>query len=330
MATRLPSTEIRYAIGVDRGGTNIRVALVRSDGQIIKLLRQRVPFKIGASADEAMEPLIFLLTELLGSREASEVPLDGIGVAIGGQVNRDGVIIGIAGPRDLPWEPLPIRDLVKQGLGTSLPVIVDVDSKGAAWGEYLYGAGRDAKHMVCLTVGTGIGGGLVLDGKLFHGALGIAGHVGFISVDMHGHRCPSGVMGCVEDYASGTAIARAARHALRAGRRSALLELAGGNIEAVSSELVFEAARRGDTLAQEVVVNAAYALGIAIASLLHVLNPDVVVIGGGVAEQGDIFLDPVRRTVIEYSMPNFAQVPIKAAELGNLAGVVGAAALLWQ
>ena len=136
-------------------------------------------------------------------------------------------------------------------------------------------------------------------------------------------------MGCVERYASGTAITSAAQEALRSGHKSEVLDLAQGNIDAVTSPMIFEAARHGDSLAKETVLNAAYALGVAIATLLHVFNPDVVVVGGGVAEQGDVFLDPVRQTVEEFSMLNFAGTPIKVAELGNLAGVVGAAALFW-
>ena len=319
----------RYAIGVDRGGTNLRVGLVRNDGKVLNFLRRRRPFGGRMDLDHALSDLVTLIREVMDSREASGLTLDGIGIATDGHVDENGVIIGTCIPGDRPWTPVPLRAIVEQRLAIDIPVHVAVDSQGAAWGEYLYGAGRGTRHMVCVTIGTGIGGGLVLDGKLFRGACGSAGHVGFISVDMHGRRCPSGVMGCVEDYASGTAIGKAARGALEDGGQSTMLRLAGGNLEAVRSELVFEAARGGDVLAREIVEDAAYALGIAVASLLHVVNPDVVVIGGGVAEQGDMFLDPVRRTVAEYGMPNFAKAPIKQAELGDFAGVIGGAALCW-
>lgn len=331
MNTRTPvNRSARYAIGADLGGTNLRVGLVRDDGEILRLVRQRVPGNGNRSIEIKIHRLVRLVQEVLASPEASGFPLDGVGIGVGGQVNRQGEIIGTNGPREIPWEIVPFRALVKQALETDLPVYVDNDSKVAAWGEYLYGAGRGTRCMVCLTIGTGVGGGLVLDGKLFDGASGLAGHLGFVSVDMHGHRCPSGVMGCVEYYASGSGIAHAARQALRDGRRSKILELAEGEINAVSSPIVFDAAKAGDALAKETIANAAHALGIAIASLLHVLNPEVVVIGGGVAEQGEVFLEPVRRTVAEYSMLNYAKTPIKLAELGNLAGVVGAAGLCWS
>jgi len=325
----LDSASTRYALGVDLGATNLRVGLVGSDGEVLKLLRHRVAGGKLCNVEAVIQQLVRLIQRVMASPEASGLALDGVGIGVGGQVNRQGEIIGTAGPREQHWEKVPFRALVKQELEMDLPIYVDNDSKAAAWGEYLYGAGRGTNCMVCLTIGTGVGGGIVLDGKLFHGASGLAGHLGFVSVDMHGQRCPSGVMGCVEHYASGTGIAYAARQALRSGRSSKILELAAGDVNAVTSEMVFEAARGGDSLARETVANAAYALGIAVASLIHALNPDVVVIGGGVAEEGDIFLEPVRRTVAQFSMLNYAHTPIKLAELGNVAGVVGAAALCW-
>jgi len=319
----------KCAIGVDLGSTNLRVGLVRDDGKILRLLRGRAVQNGSQGAGSSVHQLASLVREVLASPEASAVSLDGLGIGVGGQVNRRGEIVGTNGPRHQHWETVPFRRLAEQELQNVLPVRVENDSKVAAWGEYLFGAGRGTDCMICLTIGTGVGGGIVLNGKLLHGASGLAGHLGFISVDMHGPRCPSGVVGCVERYASGTAMTSTTREALRSGRKSEALDLAQGNIDAVTSPMIFEAARHGDYLAKETVRNAAYALGVAIASLLHVFDPDVVVVGGGVAEQGDVFLDPVRRTVEELSMLNFAGTPIKAAELGNLAGVVGAAALCW-
>lgn len=320
--------KLRFAVGVDRGASNVRLGLVRSDGNIVKVVKERDPLR---SADEfapSVQRLATMLSRFLALPEVQAVPLDGVGVVVAGNINRQGEMISHVGPRGVPWTPLPVRALVQQIVGASLPVYVDNDSKGAAWGEYLYGAGRGTRDMVCLTVGTGIGGGLVMDGKLVQGARGLAGLAGLISVDMYGECCPSGAMGCVEHYASGSGIARAARRALRDGRPSVLLEDANGDIEAVTSEMVFAAAQRGDGLALTTIGNAAYALGIAICTLLHLLNPEVVVVGGGMAEQGEIFLEPVRRTAAEHSIPNY-WAPIKVAELGNLAGVAGAAALCW-
>jgi len=318
------------AIGVDLGSTNIRVALVRHNGDIVRLLRDRAvgdgPLDFGPKVEQIAKMFDQVL-ELTGVDRAA---LAGVGVGVGGHIDREGVIIGTNGPRGMVWRPFPFRTRLSKELALDIPVIVDNDSKVAAWGEYLYGAGRGARDVVCLTIGTGVGGGIIMDGKLVHGASGLAGHLGFVSVDMHGPRCPSGVLGCVEHYASGTAIGRDARQAIQAGRLSQISDPARDTIGDVSSRQVFEAARQGDRLAAETIRNAAHALGIATCSLLHTLNPEVVIIGGGVAEQGDLFLAPVRQTVREYAMRSYTHTPIKAAEMGNAAGVVGAAALCWS
>jgi glucokinase len=319
----------RYAIGVDRGASNVRLGLVRDDGVVVKLVKEWDPVRSLSDLGIIIERLGQTVLQFIGLDEVRAVPLDGIGVVVAGNINRQGEMVGHVGPRGVPWTPIPIRQLVHQAVGGQFPVYVDNDSKGAAWGEYLYGAGRGTRNMVCLTVGTGVGGGLVMDGELVHGAQGLAGLAGLISVDMDGVQCPSGAMGCLEHYASGSGIARAAREALRRGARSALLARASGDIEAITSEMVFLAARDGDELAMQTIRNAAYAMGIAISTLFHLLNPEVVVIGGGVAEQGDLFLEPVRRTAADHSIPHFV-APIRAAELGDQAGVVGAAALCWQ
>ena len=299
----------RYAIGADLGGTNIRAALVRDDGTCVKSLRRRTIGDAGTYEyiENSIDALVALFADLSATPEAAGQPLDGVGVGVTGLINRSGAFIGGKGPPDSYRHPLPIRDRLAEQL--DVPVWVDNDSKAAAWGEYCYGAGRGANSMICLTVGTGIGGGIVLDGRLFHGADGLAGHMGFMTLDLHGTRGPSGVVGYLEQLASGTAIAQ------MAGR---------------SGESVFEAYRQGDSTARDVIGKVAYALGVAIASLLHILNPDVVVIGGGVAEQGDTFLDLIRAVVRDTSMVNFRATQIRAAELGDAAGVIGAAALCWQ
>jgi len=318
----------REAIGVDLGSTNIRVALVRQDGEIVRLLRDKAAGSVTLDFGPKVDQIAGMVDQLLDLTGVDWDMLAGVGVGVGGHIDRDGVITGANGPRETVWFPFPFRTRLSEALGRALPLCVDNDSKVAAWGEYLYGAGRGARDVVCLTLGTGVGGGIIIDGKLVHGAAGLAGHLGFVSVDMHGPLCPSGVPGCIEHYASGTAIGRDACSGLKSGCYSKLCDLVEG--ETVASTTVFEAARRGDWLARQTINNAAYALGIAICSLLHTLNPEVVIIGGGVAEQGDVFLNPVRQTVREHAMLGYAQTPILPAEMGDRAGVVGAAALCWS
>ncbi len=319
----------RYAIGVDRGGTNVRVGLVRSDGKVLKLVRERTAPRGAGSWEEGERQFVSMLGRMLDLPEVTSVYLDGIGVATGGLVNRDGVIAGTCGAREIAWTDLPVRQALQRGLNTDIPIRVETDTKAAAWGEYLFGAGVGLQHIVYLAMGTGIGGGLILDGKLYHGASGFSALAGHVTVDMHGPRAASGVMGPIEDYASGTAIAVAARSALFKGSYSSLRELSKGDIGSVTSEMVFDAARSGDALARRVVGEAAYAVGITIAGLIHLFNPDVVILGGGVVDQGDFFLDPVRKTVAEHAIRFVAETPIEPAKLGNLAGVVGAASLFW-
>lgn len=322
--------ELTYALGIDLGASNARVGLVCSDGRILELRSQATAAGGLYSGAALADQLAALVAQVRVSHAAQGLPLAGIGVGMAGQIDRQGNVVGTCRPRESGWETLPFRALLAARLGAELPIHIENDTKAAAWGEYLYGAGRGSRSMICLTVGTGVGGGLVLDGELYHGRAGLAGHLGLMSVDMRGPRSLCGMVGCLEDYASGTGIATAAQHALRGGRHSTMLELAQGRIDGVTSEMVFAAARSGDALANETIGSAAYALGVAIAGLLHVLNPDVVVIGGGVAEQGEVFLRPVRRAVAELSMPSFADTPVVSAQLGNLAGVIGAAALCWS
>jgi glucokinase len=319
----------RFAIGVDRGATKIRVGLVRNDGVVLKLLEEHRPLSSMQDLLDTCRHLAPAIAQLLRSPEVSALHLDGIAVAMAGVINREGVIVDSAFPPAPSWQPVPLASALRGELQTRLPVVVENDSKAAAWGEYVYGAGRGTQDMICLTVGTGIGGGLVLHGELLHGHSGFAGLLGFLSVERHGERCPCGLTGCLNDYACGTAIAKAARQALRAGQATSLAGYAEGKIDQVTCELVFRAARQGDDLARRIVWEAIDSIGIALAGLIHAINPDVIVIGGGVAEQGAFFLDRLRKTTLENLMSCYRSTPIKLAELANLAGTIGAAALLW-
>jgi glucokinase len=245
-------------------------------------------------------------------------------LGVAGQIDREGNLVGSTLERDSAFENIPVKEILQEETRAEIPIYVENDSKAAAWGEYVYGAGRGTRNLVCLTIGSGIGGGVILNGQPVNGARGLAGHLGLISVDMNGPINRAGVRGAVEEYASGNAIARAARSRLENGRNSVLMEMAGNQIAVVDSNMVFDACEKGDPLAKEVVEQAGYALGIAIASLLHIFEPERVVIGGGVAERGEIFLCPVRQTAAKYSMRQYMNTPIVAARLGNRAGVIGA------
>jgi glucokinase len=226
---------------------------------------------------------------------------------------------------NLEISDVPIRDLMTERLG--LPVFVDNDANVAALAEHLYGAGKGAQDVVMLTVGTGIGGGLVLGGELYHGSSGAAAELGHIVIQEDGPRCQGNCPnhGCVEALASGTAIAREGKAAAEREPDSALGKaLAEGPIV---GKTVTEAAAAGDRVAREVVAEAGRHLGVALATLANIFDPDVFVIGGGVSAVGDLLLDPAREELGSRALPPMNQRPVKLAELGPEAGMIGAAAM---
>ncbi|MBN1267193.1 MAG: ROK family protein [Anaerolineales bacterium] len=319
-----------YAVGVDRGGTKIRMALVNSHGEVLEFEQETMPVQTLAALREVGNQLVPMLEAFLNRPYVRKYSPVGVGVSSVGVMNQRGEIMDSCFKYEQDHYPIPIQKVLQEGLRQRYPVLVEGDAKSAVYGEYRFGAGRGVRNMIGLTIGTGVGGGLILDGKLYHGKDGYAGMLGFLSVDMYGHDCASGVRGCLDSYGCGTAIRKQAQLALERGELSRLKELSQGNPSLVSSEMVFLAAAEGDRLAKELIDEAAYALGIGIASLIHALNPELVVLGGGLAEQGKLFLDPVRETVQQHLMGSFAQTPIREAELGNLAGMIGAVALLME
>ena len=323
------SANKRTAIGVDIGGTNSRAGLVDSDGNILFVKKERgITTGLKRNLKERLEQVRLLVDEVVSfAKEHGYSPV-GIGVGIGGQVSTDGWVIGNNGPRDQVFEPTPILDLLKETFSAiDLPVFVENDSKVAAYGEYVFGAGKGLQHMVGMTVGTGLGGGVIVDGKLLHGARGLAGHVGFISVDMHGPLCPSGVVGCAEYYVSGTGIRELGQVAALTTKDNALYTKYNGDASQVTSDDVFEAAIAGDEVAQKVIDDFAYTLAVTITSLVHVLNPEIVTIGGGVGDRSEVFLDKVVKHFKSMAMIQYCSTPIVKAELGDRAGVAGAAAI---
>lgn len=302
-------------IGVDVGGTKIAAAMVEPDGSINR--RFRTETRAVEGPDKVIERICQGIEQVMG-----EEKVDGIGIACPGPLDaRTGVILS---PPNLPgWDRIPLKDRLEERFG--VPVRVENDANAAAWGEYLLGAGRGADPLVYMTVSTGIGGGVVLDGHLFRGADTYAGEVGHMIVDPRGALCGCGRRGCLEAMASGTAIARAAEEAVRNGN-SRIRELSGKC--APRAEHVFAAFREGDETAARIISEEIRYLAIGIANIVHLLNPRVIVIGGGVASAGEVFFAPLRERISTYLMPSFANTfEIRPAELGEDAGVIGAAAL---
>jgi glucokinase len=306
----------RETIGVDLGGTKMAVGVVDSEQHIHYEGKES---SIGLTEDELVEDLG---EELLEAKQArSDVLCAGLGIPA--TIDHDrGVAIQAV---NLEISDVPLRDLMRERLG--LPVYIDNDANVAALAEFLFGAGRGARNVVMLTIGTGIGGGLILDGEIFRGSTGAAAELGHIVIVEDGLPCQGNCPnhGCVETYASGTAIAREGKAAGEREPDSALgRALAEGPIV---GKTVTQLAMDGDPLAAEVVAEAGRHLGVALASLANIFNPDVFVIGGGVSAVGDRMLDPAREELRARALPPMNKTPVQLAELGPEAGMIGAAAM---
>lgn len=317
----------RYALGIDAGATNLRCALVNDKGEILHEIRE--PSKGIWDGPAYMNQLTALAQRMLGEKACSGLMIDGLGIGTCGQVNLKGELFGHNGdPSIIIDPPVPIAAILSQRL--NMPVKVVNDGQAAIFAEAIYGAGKDVQNVVGFTIGTGIGGGIILNKKIFQGAQGIAGHLGFLIIDFQGEPSVSGVPGPAEDFGSGTSIGRIARIRIASDpvRGKMMLDLADGKIGDVSGFQVFEAVRRGDPLAREVVDYCAQAIGAAAVSMIHVLNPDIILLSGGVAEQGEELVKPIRDYVKTRALYNTRNTPVRIAELSSQAGVIGAAALI--
>jgi glucokinase len=309
--------ERRVGIGVDAGGTKVLGVVADGSGTVLDEVLDDTP----AEDAEASADTIVSVAVRLAERHPDAVAL---GVGAAGMVTRDGVMRFAP---NVAWREFPLRAHVEDKV--DLPTVVENDGNVAAWGEFRFGAGSGAAEMLMVTVGTGIGGGIVSGGRLFHGANGFAGEIGHIIVEPGGPLCGCGNYGCWEQVAAGRAIDRLGKAAAREHPESDIARMAGGDPDAVTGPIVTQAARSGDPMAIRVLASVGRRLGEGIAGLVNILDPEVVVIGGGAVVAGDLLLDPARAGFLEaVEAPGHrAEVSIVAARLGRHAGAVGAAAL---
>ncbi len=308
-----------HAIGVDIGGTKIAAGVVDEDGAIlVRHKRETDPHEPGAIEETVVE----LVEELAGEHEVGAV-----GVAAAGFVSSDRATVLFA--PNIAWRDHPLRD--RLAASVDLPIVVENDANAAGWAEYRFGAGRGVQDMVMLTIGTGLGGAIVVGGTLLRGAHGVAAEIGHVRVVPDGHMCGCGHPGCWEQYASGRALTRQARAAAVAypDRAQALLALAGGDEKKIKGPHVTQVAQAGDELGIELLAELGTWIGAGVADLVAVLDPAVVVVGGGVCAAGDLLLEPIRHAFGEaLSARGHRPEPrIVVAELENDAGIVGAADL---
>ncbi|GAB3111196.1 ROK family glucokinase [Janibacter alkaliphilus] len=309
------------AIGIDVGGTKIAGALVAPDGQIIHRERVETPA-------EATEQIVAAVADLVARlRERSDAPVEGIGLAVAAMLDPAAGHIWFA--PNLPWRDIDLGAMVAERVGE--PVVIENDANAAAWGEYRHGAGVDHDDMVLFTVGTGVGGGCIVDDRLLHGAFGIGGELGHVILDPDGPRCGCGNKGCLEVFASGSALVRAARDLVTSASPlgEALRERCGGDPDRLEGADVTELAQGGDLASTELLEELGTRLGHGIASVCAVLDPRIVVVGGGVSAAGELLLGPARQAFARHLIGRgHRPTPdLVLARLGNDAGVVGAAAL---
>ncbi len=305
--------------GIDIGGTKIAGAAVDAEGTILAEARVVSP----ATDPEAIETAVAALVDELSAKH----PVTAIGVGAAGYIDADRSTVLFA--PNIAWREESLGADLAERIG--LPVVVENDANVAAWGEFRYGAGRDVDDQLMVTVGTGVGGGMISDGRLLRGAFGVAAEIGHLCIVPEGRICGCGNRGCFEQYASGSALVRETREAATASSLLArdLVERAGGDPAAITGPLITDSARDGDRFAIEQLQRLGHWLGHGIASLVAVLDPAAIVIGGGVSEAGDLLLDPIRETFTrELTGRGYRpQAEIRRAELGNRAGVIGAADL---
>lgn len=308
-------------MAADLGGTQMRAALVGRDGRVHHRITRYT------RADEGRARVVDRFVGMLrrtASSIATESPV-GVGLSLASPVEPETGVM--RNPPNLPgWDGYTLKPVLEQGL--SLRVSAGNDATLAALAEHRYGAGRPYSHFVYMTLSTGIGGGLILDGKPYTGAGGYGGEVGHVTIDRNGPVCGCGNVGCLEAAASGTAVARLTRERLAAGQPATLL---GDEEDGPDSERVFQAARLGDPLAKAVVQEVGASLGVGIVSLLNAFDPQAFVIGGGMSGSLDLLLPAVDQEIARHAMVHHREgVPIVKSELSDDAGMVGAAVLVFE
>ncbi len=307
-------------IGIDVGGTKIAAGVVDDEGKILDELRVETPAR---DTDATQSAIVRLVTQL-----AERHDVNAVGIGAAGFVSSDRATVLFAA--NLAWRNEPLGPAVQTQV--KMPVVVENDVNAAAWGEFRFGAGADVDDLLMVAVGTGVGGGVVIDGQLLRGSFGVAAEIGHMRVVPQGLLCGCGRHGCWEQYASGRALVREARSRVFDG--DSLLDVAGGDLAQIDGQMITKQAQAGDALCVALLSDLGTWLGEGIATLAALLDPGVVVLGGGVAEAGDLLMRPTQKAFDDsLTAPDNRPHPqLRLATLGNEAGLIGAADLAkgWQ
>lgn len=311
-----------YTIGVDIGGMSIKVGLVDSNGKI--LLQSRV--KTAPTATQCVDNMAEQIKSLLEDLNISIKDIDGIGIGCPGAVTSETGVVAFL--PNLGWENVPLADMIKKYY--DLPVKISNDANVAALAEAIYGCAKNYNTSIMFTLGTGVGGGIIIDKKLFEGAYSRGAELGHVTLFLDGEPCSCGRRGCVECYTSATALIKQTKVAMQNDKNSKMWEFVGGDLEKVDGRTAFECSKIGDESAIKVVDTYVYYLAESMLNMFNIFRPDAFILGGGVSAQGDYLVNKLKAYCekFDYGYKNAPRTEILVATLGNDAGIIGAAALL--
>lgn len=315
----------KFNIGVDIGGTNVKIALVDDKGVIA--YSNSVPTRAEMGYEYTIQNIINTIKDSLKESNNDISSVGGIGFGLPGQIDSVNGVVRLL-PNIPGWVEVPLAKIVQNEF--KVPVKLDNDVRVATLGELNFGAGKGCQNLICLTVGTGVGSGIVLNGQLVRGASMTAGEIGHVVVEKdNGLICGCGSRGCLEAYASGPSVVKMAKDYIAGGKSTKFKEIAAGN--EITPFMVYEAAKQGDAVAKQIFNIVGEYLGVALVSVVNLLNPEKIIVGGGVGQAGDLILNPVREAIKKRCIPTSANaVEVVQAQLGESAGVVGASLLVNQ
>ncbi len=312
-----------YKIGVDLGGTNIVAGVVDKHYKVVSTAKRKT--NIPRPTDEIVDDIVAVVFEAIKEAEISIDEIDGCGIGCPGSIDHKNNCVSYS--NNLDFHDVPLVKILKDKTG--LDFCLENDANAAAYGEYIAGAGKGTKDFIAITLGTGVGGGIIIDGKIYSGSNGAGGELGHMVIQMGGPACTCGRFGCWETYASATALIRQTKQAMMRYRNSRMWDICEGNIENVSGMTAFKAKRLGDRVGSMVVDEYIRYVAVGIANVLDVFQPDMICIGGGISKEGEYLTDPLNEYVEgeNYARNMKVKTMIKTADLGNDAGIIGAAYL---
>jgi glucokinase len=322
----MPKDMTALALGIDIGGTKILTAVVNSRGEILSSDERATP--VTKSRDVVIQSIVDSADCVLKQSDGLISDICAIGIGAAGISNPEAGVL-FTSPNLPALRNVLLRDILQERLGKR--TFLTNDANAAALGEFYFGAGRAVRNFIYITISTGIGGGIIVDGKIYVGAVGAAGEVGHMTIDDNGPVCNCGNRGCWEVLASGTALAREARQRVVEGVKTCILEIAQGDADRITAQVVHNAAEQGDRLAKELIARTGYYVGVGLTNLINIFNPELIVIGGGLSNLGDMLLQPAYKVAGERAFKEaYQSVRFASAELGGNSGVLGAAAFALQ